>query len=455
MSNLLNKIKIKTVIRTNAIILMVALLIGGLCTSSVDTKAFDNSVNKGVAVVAFCIKDAQVCIYDGQNLQPMGALEDGPYSSGTGFFVGDLHKNPEYIVTNCHVVDDYIQSGEGGEGLINTGEYYQGYPLYVYFASSEIRIYYDSDDYDIAYVDSYGEVEKVDLAVLKIKTPTKKRKALPIKVADKDMVGSDVWTVGYPGSSDNVLSDSSRWGLDDVAVKKGSVVRFVAASGTGVERIETNAEVHHGNSGGPLVDEDGNVIGVNTNFMTDGVQTAYYAINSSELINFLDRNNIPYETADDDEKDGIGVGAIIAIVVAVIAVGAIIAFVIIKKKNGSPVGNVKPKKSSKKAMPMVRSMSVQHNGASFAIGQTPLMIGRDATSCNIVYREGTAGVSGRHCTVEWKPETGEFYVTDLKSTYGTYLMNGQRLQPNVPYRLKAGDSFCVGDQANVITVEVG
>ena len=104
---------------------------------------------------------------------------------------------------------------------------------------------------------------------------------------------------------------------------------------------------------------------------------------------------------------------------------------------------------------MVRSMAVQHNGASFAIGATPLMIGRDAANCNIVYREGTAGVSGRHCTVEWKPETGEFYVTDLKSTYGTFLMNGQRLQPNVPYRLKAGESFCVGDQANVITVEVG
>ena len=59
-----------------------------------------------------------------------------------------------------------------------------------------------------------------------------------------------------------------------------------------------------------------------------------------------------------------------------------------------------------------------------------------------------------HCSVEWKAEMNEFLVTDLKSSYGTYLMSGQRLQPNVPHRLKAGDSFYVGDKANVIRVEV-
>ena len=34
-------------------------------------------------------------------------------------------------------------------------------------------------------------------------------------------------------------------------------------------------------------------------------------------------------------------------------------------------------------------------------------------------------------------------------------MNGQRLTPNVPYRLRAGDSFYVGDPANVLRVELG
>jgi pSer/pThr/pTyr-binding forkhead associated (FHA) protein len=83
------------------------------------------------------------------------------------------------------------------------------------------------------------------------------------------------------------------------------------------------------------------------------------------------------------------------------------------------------------------------------------MIGRDTINCAIVFREGTAGVSGRHCSVSWNEQADEFILTDLRSTYGTFLMNGQRLQPNIPYHLKPGESFYVGENINVLRVEVG
>ena len=80
-----------------------------------------------------------------------------------------------------------------------------------------------------------------------------------------------------------------------------------------------------------------------------------------------------------------------------------------------------------------------------------------AFACGIctAFREGTPGVSKRHCSVSWNPDTGEFLVTDLNSSYGTYLLNGQRLEPNIPYHLKAGESFYVGENTNVLRVEVG
>ena len=40
------------------------------------------------------------------------------YLRGTGFFVGEQGENPQYIVTNCHVVEDFILAGKalgGGE----------------------------------------------------------------------------------------------------------------------------------------------------------------------------------------------------------------------------------------------------------------------------------------------------------------------------------------------------
>ena len=34
------------------------------------------------------------------------------YWRGTGFFVGEEGQDPEYIVTNCHVVEEFILAGK-------------------------------------------------------------------------------------------------------------------------------------------------------------------------------------------------------------------------------------------------------------------------------------------------------------------------------------------------------
>ena len=39
------------------------------------------------------------------------------YWRGTGFFVGTPGEDPEYIVTNCHVVEDFILAGKALGGL--------------------------------------------------------------------------------------------------------------------------------------------------------------------------------------------------------------------------------------------------------------------------------------------------------------------------------------------------
>lgn len=39
------------------------------------------------------------------------------YVSGTGFFVGDTSENAQYIVTNSHVIEDFVLAGKslGGQ----------------------------------------------------------------------------------------------------------------------------------------------------------------------------------------------------------------------------------------------------------------------------------------------------------------------------------------------------
>lgn len=180
------------------------------------------------------------------------------------------------------------------------------------------------------------------------------------------------------------------------------------------------------------------------------------------MIRFLDKNNIPYEMADGakkrsntekDDESGSNVGIIIGIVVAVAAVAAAGIVIFIKKKGKGGNAPAKGKNAAKKGI--MRSMSVQHGGKTYPVGKAPVMIGRDAAGCSVVYKEGTPGVSGKHCTVSFDPASGEFILTDLKSSFGTFLgKNGQKIAPNTPIKLKPGETFYVGDKANVISVEL-
>ena len=253
---------------------------------------------------------------------------------------------------------------------------------------------------------------------------------------------------------------ASRHGLNDMTMRDG-IISKIGANAQGIERIQMTAVIQHGNSGGPLVTEDGVVVGVNTNGIMKGgdMEVDYYAISASELVTFLDRNNIPYALAGQKGGGSFPVWIIIVAVV-VIAAAAVVAVVFLKGKNGAPgAGKAKAGKASTPAQTaqraFIRSMAVQHNGMALVVGATPVLIGRDPANCKLVYVEGTAGVSGRHCSISYDAATGEFILTDLRSTYGTFLLGGQKLNANMPYRLKPGESFYVGDKANLIRAELG
>lgn len=468
----------------------------GLCSAPAyasGSKKYNEAKN-GVVSIQFFLKNPAFYAVIGNQYYKMEDINNGDdmeMSSGTGFFVGESGKEPSYIVTNHHVVDSFINADEGGTFIYPTNRVYtikgQQVPQVIGATSCELRVYYDDNDYDVAYVDCYGDQDKVDLAVLRLRNPTDKRVPLQIQVPTQDMVGDTVHTLGFPGIANNDLTSASRCSVDDITVNTGTISKFVA-NDKGVERIQTDAVFSPGNSGGPLVTDDGYVVGINTNHVENGSAIAYYSINSSELVRFLDKNDIPYETAGqggssssnigdgsssnigdgsgpiivDNDKDTDGGIPVVPIAggAAVVAIAAVV--VLSKKKKPAPAAGTgflagkaqaAPAQTAQRAF--IRSLAPQHNGLALVVKDTPILIGRDPSSCKLVYAEGTAGVSGQHCSISYDAASGDFIVTDLRSTYGTFLMNGQRLNANTPCRIKPGNGFYVGDKANGIRVELG
>ncbi len=88
-------------------------------------------------------------------------------------------------------------------------------------------------------------------------------------------------------------------------------------------------------------------------------------------------------------------------------------------------------------------ISGEHKGVVIPLDET-IILGRDSEKCNLVFPGNTQGISGVHCKIcRWDDN---IELTDMGSTYGTYLEDGTKLSPNAPRMLKVGDGFYLADR---------
>ena len=96
------------------------------------------------------------------------------------------------------------------------------------------------------------------------------------------------------------------------------------------------------------------------------------------------------------------------------------------------------------------SVSLKCLSGEFAGGVFPLyendniVIGRD-NSCNIKLDSNTPKVSRRHCMISC--EGGRVWITDIGSTFGTYLSDGTRIPPSQKTAISRGTEFSVGSNS--------
>lgn len=412
--------------KITAIVLAVFLLACMLLSGCAKEKSFTHQDAKNGVARVHCVVKTQ----SGQ------ALFGG---WGTGFFVGKEGENPEYLITNHHVVDDYLNYGSG-EWLTMNLKDGSSVALKAY-----LDIYFDEETSVQGYVVAYNE--NADVAILRLDSPTDQRISLKLRKPTNDMVGTTVYGIGFPGLSDNATFDAvSRSGFNDMTVTSGTISRLLTSSGSGTRRIQTDMVIQHGNSGGPMVNEAGEVVGINSWGIPGSDQEQnYYACDISEAILLLNRNGIPFTLAEDEEESNnlplyIGIAATVVVILAIV----VIVFLKKKKADKSASSNTP---CTPPANPEDSGFRLQCTGGALSGKRVmirkrdTIVIGRNPSECNVIY-PNTPGISGKHCAVWY--EGGKILLKDLGSSHGTFVQPGMRLAANQTMELHVGDSFYLG-----------
>ncbi|KQJ85758.1 hypothetical protein BRADI_4g01490v3 [Brachypodium distachyon] len=172
---------------------------------------------------------------DGRGAQPVYDEEGGATVEGTGS--GFVWDSSGHIVTNYHVVAKL--AGDGSES----------HRCKVFLEDSSGTSYSKEGrliGYDTAH----------DLAVLKVDVDGDKLRPALIGTSRGLRVGQSCFAIGNPLGYEHTLTTGVVSGLGrEIPSPDGRVIRGA---------IQTDAAINAGNSGGPLIDSYGHVIGVNT-----------------------------------------------------------------------------------------------------------------------------------------------------------------------------------------------
>lgn len=195
--------------------------------------------------------------------------------SGSGFLVA-----PGAVMTNRHVVGE----AAGGKFLV------VGRGVGVQKA-------------DLVASSADGTPGAPDFAVLRLQNPARAAQAVPLTFAPGADRLEGVIAAGYPAlvlKSDQkfqALVDGRSTDLPTAAVTEGVVTALQTGEGTSI--VLHTAQITPGNSGGPLVDRCGRIVGINTFILTEQDGRMNYALSSADVRRFLTANNIePRVSAD-------------------------------------------------------------------------------------------------------------------------------------------------------------
>lgn len=138
--------------------------------------------------------------------------------------------------------------------------------------------------------------ESQDFCILSVGDIIQEKTALRLDDSQEQVESNKVYALGFPDTP----HENAQYSAEEVEIRLGTIQNIT-------RQAETNSLIQHsvavsvGNSGGPLISEDGYVIGMNNMVLSDNGTTAYYSLSITEIIHILDNYGIVYESRTRDK----------------------------------------------------------------------------------------------------------------------------------------------------------
>jgi len=105
--------------------------------------------------------------------------------------------------------------------------------------------------------------------------------------------------------------------------------------------------------------------------------------------------------------------------------------------------------------PRICGVEGEHSGNCYRVLNRRLSFGRDPSQCSILFPYEAGQISRLHCTLSYVEYSGTFVLEDHGSSNGTFLADGQRLEPGKGYELLAGQRFSLSGSEHQFEVRNG
>ncbi len=378
-------------------------------------------------------------------------LSDKSGATGTAFCIN----SDGYFLTNAHVVD----GAKSVFAVKSTGKY------------------------DVKVIKKY---DNVDLAILKIENTGLE----PLTFAYKNNINvtDRVSSIGFPGAADknDDLDELTTVTINSGIIGKFSKINLSINLRNTTSRspvVQHDAAVNHGNSGGPLVNECGHVVGVNVqkglsqNRSTaqivagDVVQGIFYAIDVDIAKKVLKESHIGFlETGSECSFGSTSMSVndrkyliIAGILLLLLIIWGVIFYMQEKKKTNSVMDESALSRIINRKLGEHENKEVQKVVVNDVRGQLkpmlsdlPILIVKQDESIvgrsrSVTLHLENPQVSGRHLSLSLN-EKNEIIVKDLNSSNGTYI-DGRKLTANVPYVIKQGERLIIGSEDVIYMVQ--